>query len=117
MYIETATRFLEDNGRFVVCEGNLARTNVTRRAETCGTKNNLKLLDTLLVYGKEGKPALFAVHVFATGKLLQDESNEPPPTIRHLAIRLGNGRRSKEYNDLCQDMGIPAYVEDDKEKS
>jgi hypothetical protein len=57
------------------------------------------------VLGKQNKPALFAVHVFA------QEASATTAAVRYFCVRAADGKRTREYNDMCRDMGIPPYVE------
>ena len=103
-YIEAASRYVTDDGRFVVVESALARKRIDEGCNEYGMKIR-KVWDFI---PKTGKPALFVIAVIEKRKE-GDSGNEYP--IEKMTIRNVNGQYTKEYHSLLRDMGFPPQKE------
>lgn len=103
-YIEAASRYLTEKGRFVVVESALARKRIDEGCREHGMKIR-KLWDFI---PKTGKPALFVIAVIE--KRREGDVAEEYP-IEKMTIRNKEGQYTKEYHALLRDMGFPPQKE------
>jgi hypothetical protein len=104
-YCQAAARFLSPRGIFVCCEGCAGNSG---RVEAAATKAGLVVLQTLSVYGKEGKPPLFAVYVMTPADERAVCAAQLPFEV---TVRDAHGIRTSEYCKMLLEMGIPVVVE------
>ena len=114
IYIQAAKPRLRDAmSRFVVVVGRLDINH--RRVVETAQREELQILQQVLVHGRDDKPPLFAVYVMAltattttttaTNNTLV--SREKEIKVDRLVIRHKGGKRTDQYIRLMATMGIP----------
>ena len=112
-YCATASSLLSPDGTFVVCENWLNDGRVWDGAEGAG----LDVASVLPVVGRAGKPTLFAVYTMRKragkegdgqrGGNGGDTSGRNGVTRAPLVVRDREGRWTKEYSRVLEEMSIP----------
>ena len=100
-YIEAASRYLNDKGRFVVVESALGRNRIDESCKAMG----MRVMERWDFIPKEGKQPLFVIAVIE--KNMRWEEYE----TRKVTIRNAEGKYTREYHKLLQDMGFPPQRE------
>ena len=100
-YIEAAHRYLKDQGRFVVVESALGQKRID---ESCKV-NGMRVVERWDFIPKEGKRPLFVIAVLEKSQQWKDYE------IKKVTIRNAEGKYTREYHKLLQDMGFPPQRE------
>ena len=100
-YIEAAHRYLKDQGRFVVVESALGQKRID---ESCKV-NGMRVVERWDFIPKEGKRPLFVIAVLEKSQQWKDYE------IKKVTIRNAEGKYTREYQKLLQDMGFPPQRE------
>lgn len=94
-YLEAATRWLTDDGVFVMCAAALERDRVT----AAGRAQGLGCVEHWEIIPREGKAALITVDVFRRGAATT--------TAHALTVRTRSGQWTDEFRTVRRDMGLP----------
>lgn len=100
-YLAAASRWVADDGRFVMCAAAGQRERVERGAREAG----LAVVDWLEVVPRAGKAPLVAVFALARG-----EAKRAPTAARVLVVRDERTRWTTEYERVREEMGMPPGV-------
>ena len=96
-YCLAASRALSPSGRLVLCEGANAPSRTFQAAAAAG----LRVVAWRAVIPRQGKPALFALYAMQRG------DGEPPAPLEPVIVRDAQGRRTPQYAQVRQRMGMP----------
>ena len=110
-YVKAASRYLTEDGHFVVVESALGKARFDAAVKEYGRRwrdgfiVGMKIVKRWDFIPKEGKPALFSIADMIKRK--EEENWDGKYEVATITIRNKEGKYTKEYHQLLLDMGFP----------